>query len=186
MNLKTLTFEELVKTSSKRLEEIFVQSETPDVTDLANFEFQGYNLPVFTKFLGIQKFIKGFFQLEPNAEGNFEGYNTPAKQNGFQNEWIPMPDPQNPKRFGFFDVKKVISTDVENKYPNAVILNYGTTKRKNPLGPEQVLRDYVVKIPNDTNNLFLGKAYIALGNFRIYSNFFVLNKLWKTKIPVVK
>ncbi len=40
----------------------------------------------------------------------------------------------------------------------------------------KVLRDYVVQPDAHDPNVMLGKAYIALGPLRLYSNFFVIER----------
>jgi hypothetical protein len=51
-------------------------------------------------------------------------------------------------------------------------LNYGKGGNK-PYDPTAGLRDYVVQLDDD---LYLGKAYYALGPLRVPSNFFILER----------
>jgi len=57
-----------------------------------------------------------------------------------------------------------------------VLLDYGRGGNK-PWDPTRGLRDYVVQVDPSNPDLFLGKAYYALGPLRVHSNFFILERL---------
>jgi hypothetical protein len=153
------------------LEKVFVRGAAPDLDSLVGWEFRGINhLPLnvlpLAYLVGIKKFVKGFFR-----EGDkVMGYNMPVKMNALDGRWHVTD-----KRFGFYEVDHVDPTAYDNKYLHAVLLNYG--KGGNPaLDPSQVLRDYVVQVDPKNPNLFLGKAYGAIGPLRIPTNFFILER----------
>ena len=55
------------------------------------------------------------------------------------------------------------------------MIDYG--KGGNPKGdPSNGLRDYLVQVDAANPDLFLGKAYYALGPLRVHSNFFILER----------
>jgi len=164
--------EDLAHLPTDELWQIFNHGRTPDFEKLKGWEFRGWNVPVFAKLIGIQKFQKGFFVKEGKLPF---GYNIPQKQNGAEQPWQSKPANDNPKRFGFYSVKKVESGGVEDKHPHALILNYGDGK--NSLFEGAFLRDYVVQADPDNDDLYLGAAYIALGSARIFSNFFIIERL---------
>jgi hypothetical protein len=151
------------------LEKEFVRGGTPALDDLVGWEFRGINhlplnvLPV-AQLLGIKKFVKGFFRGE---DGRVMGYNRPVARNALDGRWHIAP-----KRFGFYEVHEVDATATDNKYLHAVLLNYGKGGNK-PLDPTAGLRDYLVQLSDD---IFLGKAYYALGPARVPSNFFILER----------
>jgi len=169
-------YEELCQMKDKELEEIFRQGKTPEFKNLIGWEFRGYNVPYITEILGFRKFKKGFFvgpgQSPEGAE--IMGYNVLVLQNGFFGKWIALPDENYPKRYGFYLVYKVRPEEPDNKYPNALLLNYG--KAKNGLHPARFLRDYLVQPDPDNPDLYLGKAYFALGPLRVFPSFFVLER----------
>ena len=159
--------------SNIELEKIFAASRGPALEALAGNEFMGFNVPWFTRLLGIQKFIKVFF----GPTHGVEGYNIPVRQNGIDKSWEPLPSVSAPKRFGFYLVGKVDAKSRDNHYPNAVLLNYGASPRNKKYQVERVLRDYLV-VPDPKNaEIVLGKAYVALGSARIATSFFVLQRL---------
>lgn len=167
----------LTMLSKAELEKIFRASEGPKPESLAGYEYAGFNVLRLAKLLGIRKFIKGFYLTSRGVEG----YNIPVKQNGIDNPWLHRPSAENPKRFGFYRVVPVDFASKDNKYPQALLLDYGAHPRNFRLAPERVLRDYLV-CPNPRNpDILLGKAYAALAGLRVPASFFVLNRLRATK-----
>jgi hypothetical protein len=98
------------------------------------------------------------------------GYNSPVKNNVLDGRWHVAP-----KRFGFYEVARVDPTARDNVYLHAALLDYG--KGGNPmLDPSALLRDYLVQVDATNPDLYLGKAYGALGPLRIPTNFFILER----------
>jgi hypothetical protein len=162
----------LEQTSMGELEKIFQRGTQPDLELLVGWEFRGINhLPLnvlpLAQLAGIKKFVKGFFRRE---DGTVIGYNSPVKNNALDGRWHVAP-----KRFGFYEVAPVDATAHDNKYLHAVLLDYG--KGDNPLyDPSRLLRDYLVQVDRNNPDLFLGKAYGALGPLRLPTNFFILER----------
>jgi hypothetical protein len=152
------------------LEEIFKNGKTPDPEKLAGWEFCGYNVPFFAKLLGIKKFKKGFYK----SGDEYWGYNIPQYQNSIEEPWRCKPVDHNPKRFGYYSVKAVKPDMVENKEPGAIILNYD--HGRNFIWEGAFLRDYVKQVDPDNDDLYLGKAYVALGPARIMPSFFIIER----------
>ncbi len=149
-----------------QLEQLFVDGTTPELDALVGWEFRGINHPAWASLLGIKKFVKGFFRAE---DGRAMGYNSPVEQNVLDGRWHTKT-----KRFGFYEVAGVDATARDNTYLHAVLLDYG--KGGNPgLDPTSGLRDYLVSVGGDPD-LYLGKAYYALGPARVATNFFILER----------
>jgi len=162
---------QLERMNMRELEQVFARGTTPDLDELAGWEFRGTNTPDFTKLLGIKKFIKGMYR----RDGEVFGYNTPAVQNGIHAPWIARPSESAPKRFGFYKVAPVDPTSRDNTYLHAVLLDYG--RGGNPrTDPSQTLRDYVVQVDPDNRDLYLGKAYVAAGPLRVPTSFFIIER----------
>ena len=164
------TFEELTRLSNARLEELFKNGEKPDIKNLLGYEFRGFNTPAFTKLIGIQKFKKGFY----TKEGKPFGYNIPVKQNGRLSPWICKPGDDDPKRFGFFSLNEPGTTPISDVEPNAILLNYGDGD--NSLFEGAFLRDYVVQPFPGNTDLYIGKAYTALGGKLLFPSFFIIER----------
>lgn len=169
-------FRALALSRNSRLEQILRASKGPALESLVGFEWRGYNTSWRTRLLGLQKFIKGFFQ-----EGDrVEGYNVPVLQNGLDGSWQHQPTPENPKHYAFYRVTWVDRESLDNFYPEAILLDYGASARNADFPGVRILRDYVVQPDPADPDLLLGKAYLALGPFRVPSNFFVIERLRRT------
>jgi hypothetical protein len=155
------------------IEKTFMNGATPDMDALVGWEFRGINrfplypLPI-PQVLGIKKFTKGFYRGE---DGRVMGYNCPVAQNVLDGRWNVKP-----KKFGFYEVHAVDATSRDNFYLHAVLLNYGRGGNK-PFDPTSGLRDYVVQVDPKNPDLYLGKAYYAVGPARVRTNFFILERL---------
>ena len=163
-------FEKLAAMSVRELETVFLRGKKPTLAALAGSEFRGLNHPAWAKVVGIKKFIKGFYW-----KGDvLWGYNCAAKQNALSEPWQYKGD--NPKRFGFYQVAPVDAAARDNQYLHSVLLDYGKGNNK-AYDPSRNLRDYLVQVDPDNNDLYLGKAYYALGPLRVKANFFLLERL---------
>jgi len=166
-------FRELALAPNERLEQYMRSARGPAPESLAGYEWRGFNLSWRVKLLGLQKFVKGFFQAGPVIEG----YNIPVEQNGLEGPWLPKPTPANPRRYAFYTVAAVDAHGVDHLYPQAILLDYGASPRNPPGAVERRLRDYVVQPDPANADLLLGKAYFAFGRVRLASNFFVIERL---------
>ncbi len=151
------------------------RGERPEPDRLAGWEFRGMNTPAFARLLGIQKFVKGFYK---NDAGQLYGYNMPVVQDGLERPWT-FTRPGDPKRFGFFRVDVVDAAVRDNAYLEALLLDYGRGGGSE-LDPTTRLRDYLVRVEPGSDDLLLGKAYVALGPARVPVSYFVLEKLQAT------
>ena len=168
---------ELEQTPMHELEKVFVRGATPDLDSLVGWEFRGINhLPLnaspLATAVGIKKFVKGMYRHE---DGSVMGYNIPVVCNVLDGRWHLKPSDDSPKRFGFYQVDPVDATSRDNHYLHAVLLNYGKGGNK-PYDVMAGLRDYLVQVDAKNPDLFLGKAYFALGPVRIPLNFFILER----------
>ncbi|CAN5707657.1 hypothetical protein BH11MYX1_BH11MYX1_44290 [soil metagenome] len=167
----------LEQTPMHELEHVFVRGVTPDLDQLVGWEFRGINhLPLnsarIAELAGIKKFVKGFYRAE---DGRVMGYNIPVGRNALDGRWHLKPSESEPKRWGFFEVAAVDPTARDNDYLHAVLLDYG--KGDNPaLDPSQNLRDYLVQVDPKNPDMYLGKAFYALGPLRIPAGFFILER----------
>ena len=162
---------QLERMSSREIYQVFLRGQHPDVDTLVDWEFRGTNHPDSFKLIGIKKFMKGFFRKDDQVYG----YNAPVVQNGIHAPWIAKPRDDAPKRFGFYKVTDVDPTSRDNAYLHAVLLDYG--RGGNPIwDPSSFIRDYLVRVDPDNDDLFLGKALLALGPARVATNYFILER----------
>jgi hypothetical protein len=153
------------------LEEIMVRGDTPDPAKLAGWEFRGTNTPAWAKLAGIKKFMKGFFFDDSKQ---LWGYNMPIRQTALSQPWI-LQKPEQPKRFGFYQVNEVDAESRDNAYLHALLLDYGKGGNK-AYDPTGTLRDYLVRVERGSDDLLLGKAYVAVGPARVPVSYFVLER----------
>lgn len=149
----------------------------PRFDDLVGWEFGGGNAVPLFRLLGIRKFVKGFYEGPPRAprgpEPFIQGYNVDVRGNADDAPHL-FKNPDEPKRFGFYRVHAVVEGNRDDRYPNALLLDYGLGGN-GLFGPP--LRDYLVQVYPDDPDLLLGKAYVALLGLRVPTNFFVLKRL---------
>jgi hypothetical protein len=165
-------FLELVAMGGRDLEQLLLRGQTPEPEELAGWQFRGANSMKWASLARIKKFIKGFY-LE--GDGGLRGYNCPVAQDRLDRPWRARPDHDRPRRFGFYTVEPVDATRRDNAYLHAVLLDYG--RGDNPrLDPSRGIRDYLVRV-DDEPDIFLGKAYYAVGPARVPVGYFVLERL---------
>jgi hypothetical protein len=162
----------LEQASRAELELVMVRGATPDLEALVGWELRGINHPAWARLAGIKKFVKGFFRAE---DGRVMGYNSPVVQNVLDGRWRTKPSDTAPKRFGYYEVAPVDPTGRDNAYLHAVLLDYGRGGNQR-WDPTSGIRDYLVQVDPDNPDLFLGKAYFALGPLRVHSNYFILER----------
>ncbi len=160
-------FLDLVARSRAALEETLLRGRTPTMDELVGWEMRGMNTPPWARAARIRKFVKGF---ERRASGEVLGYNRPVRQDADGAAWQVTGDP-----FGWYLVGEVDPTARDNAYLHAVLLDYG--RGGNPLlDPSRALRDYVVRVDQPGAELYLGKAYAAIGPARVAVSFFALER----------
>lgn len=161
----------LATLSASELDAIFVRGDTPDPAGLAGWEHRGTNTPAYARLLGIRKFVKGFYRDDAGA---VFGYNMPVAQNRLDGAWV-----SRSKRFGFYRVERVDPEARDNAYLHAVLLDYGKAGGS-ALDPITRLRDYLVRVERGSDELLLGKAFVALGPVRVPVSTFLLERLRPT------
>lgn len=165
-------FVELARAPRATLDRSFRAGRGPALASLVGFEWRGYNTSRVTRLLGIQKFIKGFFETSA-----VEGYNIPVVQNGLFAPWIDKPHPSNPRRYAFYLVKPGDEDSPDKDHAGAALLDYGASTRNPRLAIPRLLRDYLVQVDEANPDLLLGKAYLVVGGLRIPASYFVLERL---------
>lgn len=157
---------------------IMKQGVAPDFDAIAGWEFAGTNTAWIA--FPFRKFKKGFFAGNPRHDGGpepfIQGYNVNVKQDGVGNPHRAMPSEEAPKRHGFYRVHRVVSGAKDDKFPDALLLDYSLGGNF-VLDPSRRLRDYLVQVYPDDPTLLLGDAYIALLGLRIHVSYFVLERM---------
>lgn len=168
-------YAEICTLDNDALEKIFLQGSMPEFDDLVGYEFDGFNTLDLTPVLGIRRFQKGFFQDPKVGAGEIGGYNVTIAPGGVTEHWDQVVKGGAVHRHSFYRVYPVRDDEVDDLYPNAVLINYDTPR--NPAWNPGPLRDYLVKVYTDDADLYLGKAYAAVGpKWRVFVSYFVLRR----------
>jgi hypothetical protein len=165
-------YRELAVSPKRELEAAFAAGRAPDLDALAGFEFLGYNQPPVTSMLGIRKFIKAFY-LDDSQQAF--GCNTPVRGSRLDQEWIPRPSREQPKRYAFFKVEAADPDAADRLHQGAVLLDYSRGGNK-PYDVSRILRDYLVEVEPDSADLLLGKAFFVIAGARVASSFFLIQR----------
>lgn len=164
--------------SNAQRELMMLAGVAPRFEDLVGWEFGGGNTPPIFRLIGIRKFVKGFYEGPPRAtkgpEPFIQGYNVDVANDADDAPHTMKLKDGVPKRFGFYRVHRVVEGSRDDRYPNALLLDY-SLGGNGIFGPP--LRDYLVQIYPDDPDLLLGKAYLSVLGLRIPTNFFVLKRL---------
>jgi len=163
----------LVRTPPSKLRSVIARGDTPDLDSLAGWEWRGTNMPASSRLLGLRRFVKGFV---PGATGSVEGYNVSVVGADLL---LPMNERlqrDGRREWARFDVTPVDPTRNDNRYLHALLLDYGLVAISEP-GIAGRLRDYLVRVVPDSDELLLGHAFLAVGRARIPIGWFALERL---------
>lgn len=171
------TVKRLDRMRHEELDKVFACGLQPRLEDLEGWEFQGWNATRLARLGGIRKFKKGFYR-EPLEPGPYElyGYNTPVRQNAFDAPHLALPNELTPRRFGYYLVTPGRPHGRDNQHPHALMLDYSRGPQNPVWDPSNALRDYLVQVDPNNPDLFLGKAYGALGPVRVFLSYFILQR----------
>jgi hypothetical protein len=146
-----------------------LRGEPPAADDLVGREYRGTNMPATSRLLGILRFVKGFEQAE---DATVIRYNRRVRGGDLSTPWTATTW-RGKQRFGYFTVTPVDPVARDNRYLNAVPLDYGSGLNA-PGDPTALIRDYLVRTQS---GLLLGHAFLAIGRLRIPVGFFALEPL---------
>jgi hypothetical protein len=172
------SYETLCLARDEDLEQVMRCGTTPELSRLSGWEFRGFNTPEILQLAGIRKFKKGFYRddaTRPHQEG-LQGYNVNVVQGTLGEPWVDVERAGKPVRMGWYEVQTVKLADPDNKYPNAVLINYARSDKNATVDPTRLLRDYLVQVHPENPDLYLGKAFLAVGPLRVFVSYFVLER----------
>ncbi|MBI3725002.1 hypothetical protein HY251_13765 [bacterium] len=170
---------DLDRLPKSELEHLLRHGETPDFAALDGFLFRGANLAFPGSFL-FRKFVKGFF-TEGRADGRrvSMGYNLAAEKGSLDEPWKLLPETAKPRPFGFYECRVVRAGERRSYWPGSLLLDYA--RGGNGLRPESLLQDFLVQVEGGNKDLYLGKAYLALGAW-LPAGYFALER-WRQAPP---
>lgn len=165
----TAEYLDLVAQPQRELARLMLRGEAPAAADLVGREYRGTNIPAASRLLGIRRFIKGF---EDAGDATVVGYNRRVRGGDLSTPWTASRW-RGQERFGHFTVGPVDPEARENRYLNALLLDYGSglNARRDPTA---ALRDYLVRT---RSGLLLGHAFLAIGGRRVPVGYFALEPI---------
>jgi hypothetical protein len=175
MEKQIWTFETLVQANRATLEHVLLNSQAPDMGQLAGFGYDGYNHDWLGQ-LSARKFRKVFL----TKNGQYYGLNQIVHQDGndFTGQWRIQMENDRPVEMGFFRVIPASGSSTNRRvvpYSHLICFDYNIDM--NPRGSVlmRAIRDYV-GMPNAGDyELMLGKAYLRLTPFlHTFASYFVL------------
>jgi hypothetical protein len=161
-------FRALAGSSAEELDACMRRGGTPVVDDLPGREFRGANTAGWAVRMRMRQFIKGF---ERGPDGRVVGYNRRVAQDGLGGGWSSPSEP-----FAFFEVRPVDPAARDNHYLQALLLDYSAGGGAR-LDVARGIRDYLVRVDPGSDDLLLGRAFLALGPLRPSPTYFVLERL---------
>lgn len=163
MTTPSAEFHRLATATPRDLDAVMRRGQAPDPRPLAGAEFRGLNTARWLAGLRMQQFVKGFEE----RDGAVRGYNRRVPQDG---RWASPGE-----RFAFFTVGPVDPAARDNHYLDALLLDYRAGSDRG-LDPARRIRDYLVRVVPGSDDLLLGRAFLALGPFRPSPTYFVLER----------
>lgn len=158
-------FRRLATSPPADLDALMHRGQAPEPDRLAGAEYRGANTARWLARVGNREFVKGF---EQQPDGKVRGYNRRVSQDG---QWASPGAP-----FAYFAVRPVDPAARDNHYLNALLLDYRAGSDRG-FDPARLIRDYLVCVQPESDDLLLGRAFLALGRFRPSPSYFVLERL---------
>ncbi len=163
----------IVNLRMSQLEAVARRGDLPDPESLVGWEWRGTNMPATSRFLGLRRFIKGFVS---GAGGATEGYNVSVAGSKLESPMVERLQRDGRRQWAPFNVTPVNPTSPDNRYLHALLLDYGAVPTPEPGIPGR-LKDYLVRVVPSSDELLLGRAFLALAGARIPVGWFVLERL---------
>ena len=163
---------DLVRAPLRTLPALLVRGERPDRSALVGWEYRGVNMPATSRLLGIRRFIKGFTL---DDAGRTTGYNKQVEGHDLSKPWTVRPQRDGREAYAPFSVEPVDPESIDNRYLHALLLDYSDVERPEP-GVARRLRDYLVRVVPGSDDLLLGRAYLAAGRQRVPVGWFALER----------
>jgi hypothetical protein len=168
-----LSFLSISRLGPGRLRALMVRGDTPAPENLVGWEYRGINMPVTSAVLGLRRFRKGFVE---QPQGGAVGYNKLVPGGDLTAPWTPRIRSDGRAAYAPFAVVGVDPESIDNRYLDALLLDYSAAPRPEPGIPAR-LRDYLVRIVPGSDDLLLGHAFLAFGRARLPLGWFVLERL---------
>lgn len=167
MTAPRLDFDTLMGLPLRRLAAVHAAGTRPDPAVLAGREYRGANRPATSRLLGIRRFVKGF---EQDPDGTVRGWNKQVRGASLHAPWTAVRRKDGRVAWAPFLVLPGPAGTT------GLLLDYGAATDPEP-GVARRLRDVLVRVEPGSDDVLLGRAYLALGARRLPVGWFVLEHL---------
>jgi hypothetical protein len=103
------------------------------------------------------------------------GYNKQVVGAELDLPWTVRRQRDGREAYAFFEVKPVDPDGIDNRYSDALLFDYGSAPKPEP-GLAARLRDYVVRVSTGSDDVLLGRAFLAAGRRRIPVGWFAIQR----------
>ena len=163
-------FDTLMDLPLRRLAAVHAAGTRPDPAVLAGREYRGVNRPATSRLLGIRRFVKGF---EADPDGTVRGYNKQVRGGSLNAPWTAVRRKDGRVAWAPF---LVLDGPDGPDATAGLLLDYGAPADPEP-GIARRLRDVLVRVDPGSDDLLLGRAFLAVGDRRLPVGWFVLDHL---------
>lgn len=109
------------------------------------------------------------------GQGTTVGFNKSVSGSDLSTPWTPRPQRDGRIAFAPFTVSDVDPEARDNRYVDALLLDYGAVPEPE-IGIPGRLRDYLVRVEPGSDDLLLGQAFLAWGDRRVPVGWFALER----------
>jgi len=156
------TLDDLLRMDRRELMHVMCSGFPIDPAGLDDTEYRGVSLglPGVVEKLTWKKFKKTFHR-DP-ATGVLRGWNVRIEQSPLDEPWVPQVRDGQPRTFGHYEVVVAKGIPMPKPCDQGLLIDYG--RGHNPrLDPMARVRDPIVAVNPDSNELLLGWSYVDLG-----------------------
>jgi hypothetical protein len=162
-------FAALMRLPVRQLAAVYAAGTRPDPHALAGREYRGANRPASSALLGIRRFVKGF---ESQPDGSVRGYNKVVRGASLDAPWTASRRKDGRVAWAPF----LVLPAPDDRSAHSLLLDYGAPAEPERGVPRR-LRDLLVRVEPGSDDLLLGRAYVALGARWVPVGWFVLDRL---------
>lgn len=162
--------EEIWKMRRPQLRELLEKGYKIDPKELGGFAYHGVSLglPRWIEALSWKTFTKAFV----SDDSGVRGWNIRMQQTGVDGARLPVKRKGRDKCFGHFAVRALSAGKMQQRFPNALILDYGAKSiQADPM--LRGMRDPIVALQENDARLLLGCSWLSVagGEFATPSYF---------------
>jgi hypothetical protein len=156
------------------------QGWRPELAALDGWRFRGLGAGRAARLFGRQKFLMVFQQMDLGYGTVLGGHLLDVVQNDPADDYLPRLQEGREVAHGVFLVQSARTSPEWSEFPRAALLHFGRADNA-WYEPARFRRQYVVQPDPGNHDLYLGKAYVAVGPLRYATGHFVLERFERVR-----